>query len=1558
MDDVFELQGTLSLDGSDFRRSLQNAERQAETSSGRIGGAFARVNDVLSVAAGNLLARGFEASITGINNATTAVIDFESGFREVTTLFNDLPADAPFFDQLEDDLVNFQTEFGVLSGESIPALYQSISAGVPPDNVISFLEQAAQSAQAGATNITTAVDGISSVVNAYGADVISATEVSDLLFAAVQGGKTDFAQLSANMSTVTGAANSAGIAFDNVTAALATITSTGTTTNVAATQLRSLINELADSGSNVSEVFQNLDAGALKPAGESFTDFIARGGDLNEALALLSGAADASGIAIGELFGSVEASQAAFVLGVSGATKFGEELDRAASSAGSTEAAFEKMGTTTRQSLNEISALGEALLLDLGNSILPALNQGLSGVADSAPDIRERLQPAFDDLGTSIQTATTNTGDFVAGFSGVGDVESEFARIGEATRTTLDTLTELTEITFSPLADSLSGVSFDVFSDGQAAFDEFVVGLENLDDLSFDNVADLSSDLVADLIGGFSDGLQDLTAAGGDLLDGVVDGVRDNAPAMIDAAGTITQSLLTAVQEQGFSLVEAGAPLVANIGAGIVENLPGVLEQGRNIVGSLLSGFNDNLPALAEAGGQAIGELVGSLVANAPAIAAEGFQLIGVLVRGILEALPTIIEAGVSVMGGLIQGVSNSFPEWLSNAKQLPGVFASEIGNNLGALLNAGAQIVQEILAGLAGLGAQLAIAGREAIDELINASIEQIQQKAGVVGRAIEDIFTGGNASEARRIAEIAGGETIDAYVDGVVSADTSATRTVFAKILDGAALNRNDLRAAGRLLSAEYINGLDEGVKANLQQAVQASSSLANALDDGARDALGIQSPSTKGMDVGRFYVSGMSTGITNNISQIVAAAQTAAGVVDSTVRATLQINSDSQRAIETSGFYNAGLASGMDNTRDVVEASARATADVIDDTLRQAAVDFRNNLDTLLGQNLLGNIDTSDAIAELETLRTSLESQAQALAQAGNADSDEFRQFIDQIQDLDSEITFLTSEVDNLAESNRQAAVEGVKLAGEQREMADAAVSFADAISGQAVVEAEVNQQRAESAARIYEARQATDDYATSAGALSDTLSSLNAQAADHNTAVRETAQANERAAQAMSYAESFIFSSLDAATQMGEQQAQTRAQIEAGREATADYASSLNALNNMSRTATNLERDRADAAAYTSDVLDQANSTILSSLDAATQSSVKSLEQFEAFRSLRGEIGALNAEPLTVFEQMRADLEMAARLTEISEGQLEQLNEQLDETEQAVQAINFDNFTQDIEALTGDAPTRLERLVTKIESAGEAGKLSADQVAELVAQVEQLEQASNATDKLVGDLQLVSDGVTSLTGSLANFGVDTTSLDFVSGSIDGIIGKLDEVGINAFSAGDAFGAIATAAQSSSNSAISALGGLANAAMQFASGNILGGVIGGVTSIIGGISSIFGGGGDKKRIEEMREASERLNETAAKLTDTLEGTGQAAQFYIDRIKSGAVTAEQLTQANRDIDEFVRMTGDAFRSLDDLDDTVGFDLFDEFQQINVGELEALSPVLGELGAQYQELI
>jgi TP901 family phage tail tape measure protein len=315
-----------------------------------------------SKAAGLAAAAGVVAAGKLAHTAVNAAMDFDKGMREVYTLLPGISGEA--MAEMESQVQSFARATGVLPEESMPALYQALSAGVPQDNVFEFLETANQAAVGGVTDLTTAVDGITSVVNAYGDDVIDAAKASDLMFTAVRLGKTDFGQLSGSLYNVIPTAAAAGVAFEDVAAGVAALTAQGTPTSVATTQMRQMFVELSKKGTATDKVFRKI-------AGQSFKEFVKGGGNVQEALQLLERHADKSNLGINDLFGSVEAGGAALALTGQGTEAFGDALDEMGNASGATAAAYDTMNTGLGKSIERLRAMKEMAILSLGKALTP-----------------------------------------------------------------------------------------------------------------------------------------------------------------------------------------------------------------------------------------------------------------------------------------------------------------------------------------------------------------------------------------------------------------------------------------------------------------------------------------------------------------------------------------------------------------------------------------------------------------------------------------------------------------------------------------------------------------------------------------------------------------------------------------------------------------------------------------------------------------------------------------------------------------------------------------------------------------------------------------------------------------------------------------------------------------------------------------------------------------------------------------------------------------------------------------------------------------------------------
>ena len=390
---------------AEFGISLKNAAEESE----RLGGELEKVETA---------AQKMELKTEGFNQLRTAAMDFaklsggvmaaksafmgivspavafESNMASVSTLVDTSEVN---MEKLSGKVLDVSKNFGLSTETVSKGMYQALSAGVAVENLGGFMDTAAKMAVGGGIDIATAIDGMSSAVNAYGTANLSAAEASDIMFQTANRGKTDVRQLSASLSNVTPIASALGVKFGDVSAAIATLTYSGTPTAQATTQIRAALSELSKESTKVSQIFK-------ESVGVSFQDYIAKGHDLGEAFNVISQKAQEQGKNLTDLFGSVEGAQAVMALTGAAAERFGEDLRLMGNSAGASAEAFGKMSETSAFRLAQLSSNVESLKTSVGVALLPVLEittTVLGGIVDIFAWLNEEI-PIFVPIVTGL----------------------------------------------------------------------------------------------------------------------------------------------------------------------------------------------------------------------------------------------------------------------------------------------------------------------------------------------------------------------------------------------------------------------------------------------------------------------------------------------------------------------------------------------------------------------------------------------------------------------------------------------------------------------------------------------------------------------------------------------------------------------------------------------------------------------------------------------------------------------------------------------------------------------------------------------------------------------------------------------------------------------------------------------------------------------------------------------------------------------------------------------------------------------------------------------------
>ena len=395
---VATLTAKLEADTTKLKTGLGQAEKDVKGFGKKSEAAFKKFGKAAAIGAGvaAVAVAGFAVS------ALKKTAEFEKGMKEVFTLMPGISDKA--MGAMEDDVKSLSKEMGVLPNDVVPALYQSLSAGVPPDNVLSFMETASKLAIGGAVELEVAVDGITTAVNAYGEEVLSADEASDIMFTTVKLGKTTVEELSGALFQVAPIAAGLGVNFGEVSAALAALTAQGVPTSVAAVQIKGALAELGKEGS---VAFQHF----TEATGTTFPKFIEGGGTVEEAFLAMKGKADDMDTGVGNLFGSIEAGQAVLALtGESGAPAFSNAMEEMQGSAGATQEAYETMDESMSRSWDRIKSAVEVAVLDMGAKLQPFVKQFADWFEKQLPKILDTAVEWFGKLVKGVENFVSGAG--------------------------------------------------------------------------------------------------------------------------------------------------------------------------------------------------------------------------------------------------------------------------------------------------------------------------------------------------------------------------------------------------------------------------------------------------------------------------------------------------------------------------------------------------------------------------------------------------------------------------------------------------------------------------------------------------------------------------------------------------------------------------------------------------------------------------------------------------------------------------------------------------------------------------------------------------------------------------------------------------------------------------------------------------------------------------------------------------------------------------------------------------------------------------------------------
>lgn len=615
------------------KQSLASAYVQIIPSADGISGKLAEVMGGEAAAAGKISGKGLGLALVRtltkvvaaasigkmLQSAFTGGTAFESAMAKVGTIADTTKVP---LESLSSQVLQVSGDMHIGANEIAEAAYQAISAGQDTGNAVAFAGQASMLATAGFTSTTSAVDILTTALNAYGKGADEAGHVSDVLLTTQNLGKTSVDELAGSMGRVIPLAAAYNVSMENLSSGLAIMTANGIATAEASTYTKSMLNELGDTGSTVGKILQ-------QQTGKSFAELNADGKSLGDVLQVLYDSVGGNATKFAGLWSSVEAGTGALSLASSGADKFNGVLQQMQADSGATQTAYDTMTDTMAYKLDGVKTNAQNLGTALFDAVSGRLGEGvalaggyLQTLSESVQQngiagLAEGLAAVFTDLTTNVGPQLLQTGIDLLG------------KLGEGLVTGIPQL----------LAQALP--------------------------------------VAASLASGLRENAGQLVDAGIQFILNLATGLMNGLPTMIAYLPGIVSDIAGIINDNAPKLLTAGVQLIITLAAGLLNAIPALLANSVQIVQAVVdvwTAFN-----WLDLGGKVI-KLMGSGIKNMAGFVSSSVK--GMMEQPIayLKSLPEkFCQWGKDMIQGMIRGITSMIDGVVGSVKNVASAIASVI---------------------------------------------------------------------------------------------------------------------------------------------------------------------------------------------------------------------------------------------------------------------------------------------------------------------------------------------------------------------------------------------------------------------------------------------------------------------------------------------------------------------------------------------------------------------------------------------------------------------------------------------------------------------------------------------------------------------------------------------------------------------------------------------------------------------------------------------------------------------------------------------------------------
>lgn len=381
----------IGVDLSEFERGIAKMQSRLEDTASKM------------ATVGKKMSLMITAPITAIGIGSFKLYkDYESVVNKIVSL-TDVSKEA--WSSLEGQVKEIADTTGNSLKEVTEGFYFIASSGFKGAAALDILDKSAKAAASGLGSSADVSQLLTSVLQAYGEENISASKATDILIRSVKDGKAEASDMATNLGRILPVAAQMNVSFDQVSAAVAGLTLIGMDVPEAVTAIRGVLSEmlnmseqgkqaLLDMGTSYDELYNTLTTQGLLPFLQEIDKLVAQFGEQS----------------IAKVFNNVRSLTGVLGLVGKNSEQVAAIFNDIANAGGDLDKAFENTQQTLEYKWNVAVDSAKGVLIELGTGIKGALVP----VLNSLSNLLKGVSSFFSKLSDSTKTTIVVVGGLVA----------------------------------------------------------------------------------------------------------------------------------------------------------------------------------------------------------------------------------------------------------------------------------------------------------------------------------------------------------------------------------------------------------------------------------------------------------------------------------------------------------------------------------------------------------------------------------------------------------------------------------------------------------------------------------------------------------------------------------------------------------------------------------------------------------------------------------------------------------------------------------------------------------------------------------------------------------------------------------------------------------------------------------------------------------------------------------------------------------------------------------------------------------------------------------------